>query len=300
MLHALRPLAVFAKTVEAGSFRAAAAQLGLAPSVVSHHVAGLEARLGEALLYRSTRRLTLTRAGERLIGPARDMVAAAEDGLDAVAGRARQPIGALRVTAPAVLAAGDTIGDLAAFARAHPGVALDLAFADARVDLVAAGIDLALRMGRLADSGLKTLRLGSVPRVLVAAPAYLAGRAPARHPRNLAAWDWLHLSPVPRHVVFRRAGAGAGAPVRVGFGPRLAADSATALARLAEAGLGLAECPHYLVAEALARRRLAVVLPGWTLGGLDIHAVWHANAPRAGLVRRLVDFLKARAAARAL
>jgi DNA-binding transcriptional LysR family regulator len=299
MLHDLRPLAVFAKAVEAGSFRAAAAALGLSPSVVSHHVGALEARLGEALLYRSTRRLALTRAGERLIGPARAMVAAAEDGLDALAGRARQPVGRLRVTAPAVLADSDTVDDLAAFARAHSGVALDLAFADTRANLVAGGIDLALRMGRMTDSGFRTVTLESVPRVLVAAPSYIAARPPARHPGDLAAWDWLHLSPVPRAALFRPARPRAGdKPLRVEFRSRLAADSATALARLAEAGLGATECPHFLVAEALARKRLAIVLPGWTLGALAIHAVWHANAPRAGLVRRLVDFLAARAAAR--
>jgi DNA-binding transcriptional LysR family regulator len=103
MLDQLRPLAVFAKTVETGSFRAAASALELSPSVVSHHIAQLETRLGVALLYRSTRRLALTRVGERLFQSARVMLEAAETGLDSVSRQSRQPVGELRITAPAVL-----------------------------------------------------------------------------------------------------------------------------------------------------------------------------------------------------
>lgn len=295
MLDALRPLAVFAKTVETGSFRAAAAALGLSPSVVSHHVARLEARLGAALLYRSTRRLAPTRAGERLIGAARDMVAAAESGLDALAGEARRPAGRLVVTAPAVLTAGAFVDDLAAFAADHPGVALDVTFTDARQDVIAGGIDLAIRMGRMADSSLKSVALGAARRVLVASPSYLAGRKKPRRPADLAAWDWLHLAPVPRRLVFRRAGAS----VAVEYAPRLTADSAIALFRLAEAGLGLATGPDFLAAPAFRARRLVPVLPGWSLGAIGIHAVWPPQAPRLGLTRRLVDFLVARGRGRA-
>src|SRR5215470_9370552 len=116
----LKALAVFATTVERGSFRDAARALALSPSVVSHHVSELERRLSLALLYRSTRRLALTPDGEKLYQSARDMLAAAERGLDAVSAQGPNPTGVLRVTAPALLAETVFCRDLAAFAHAHP------------------------------------------------------------------------------------------------------------------------------------------------------------------------------------
>ena len=101
MLDDLRALAVFAKTVQHGSFRAAAKALGLSPSVVSHHVSALERRLAVALLYRSTRHLSLTSEGERLLESARAMLLAAEQGLGGLSGRSLQPFGHLRMTLPA-------------------------------------------------------------------------------------------------------------------------------------------------------------------------------------------------------
>src|SRR5262245_62935400 len=115
MLDQLKALAVFAKVVECASFREAARALGLSPSVVSHHVAALERGLGQALLYRSTRRLALTPEGEALYGAARAMVDAAERGLDAAGAHGGEPAGSLRVTAPAMLAETEFCGDIAAF-----------------------------------------------------------------------------------------------------------------------------------------------------------------------------------------
>ncbi|KMN81531.1 LysR family transcriptional regulator, partial [Chromobacterium violaceum] len=120
MIDELRALAVFAKTTETGSFRAAARALGLAPSVVSHHVSQLESRLGVALLYRSTRRLSLTPDGQALYGHAQAMLQAAETGLNELAGRAIEPAGTLRLSLPAFFARGPLTTSLAAFSRCHP------------------------------------------------------------------------------------------------------------------------------------------------------------------------------------
>ncbi|WP_274594863.1 LysR family transcriptional regulator [Parasedimentitalea marina] len=147
MLDQLRQIAIFAKTVDHGSFRAAAKALRLSPSVVSHHITQLEAQLGVALLYRSTRKLSLTRDGERLIGAARKMIDAAETGLHAVSDLAPQPSGELRVTAPAVLAQSTIVRRIAKFSIAYPGVRLALDFSDLRREVIGEGIDVALRMG---------------------------------------------------------------------------------------------------------------------------------------------------------
>src|SRR5437667_9970055 len=128
MIDDLKPLALFAKVVELGSFRGAARTYGLSASVVSHHVSELEGRLGVALLYRSTRKLALTPGGDLRLAAAREMLAAAQRGVDAVSGRSATPSGLLRVTAPAFFAETPFPKDLAAFARAYPRVELVISF----------------------------------------------------------------------------------------------------------------------------------------------------------------------------
>lgn len=295
MLEQLRPLAVFAKTVETGSFRAAASALKLSPSVVSHHVAQLEARLGVALLYRSTRRLALTRVGERLFQSARTMLEVAEAGLDTVASQARQPVGELRITAPAVLSAGLLINDIAAFAAAYPGVRLSLSFSDLRRDLLIGNLDVAIRMGRLQDSGFRRKKLCEVRRRLIAASDYLAGRAPPRQPDELRDWDWLHLASVPRFAILTP---GSGRPRKIDFAPRLTVDDAIALYRLARAGLGLAMVPEFLAADDLEKGFVMEVLPRWRLDTIGVYAVWPPNAPRQSLTARFVAYLEQRERAR--
>lgn len=295
MIDDLRRLAVFARVVELGSFRAAATSLALAPSVVSHHVAALEAQLGLPLLYRTTRRHSLTQHGERLFQAAQHMLKAAEAGLDEVAGRSRQPVGRLRVTAPAVLAAAHLVDDLAAFAAAHPGVELSVDFSDVRRDLVGDGIDLAIRMGRMADSTLRSRKLAVIPDRLFAAPAYVAGRPRPRRPADLADWDWLRLGAVHRHARLRHA---SGASETVATRSRIEADSAEAIYRLARAGLGLALVPAFLGEEDVASGRMVEVLPSWRPAPIMVFAVWPANVRRGNLTMRLVETLIAREAMR--
>ncbi len=291
MLDTLRPMAVFAKTVEAGSFRAAATALRLSPSVVSHHIAQLEARLGVALLYRSTRRLSLTREGEQLFQAARKMSAAAESGIDALSNLIRQPAGELRITAPAVLGNASLVEDLAAFAREYPRIRLSLSFSDVRQDMISGGFDVAIRMGWMKSSNLKSKKLFEVRRILVAAPSYVSARPRARKPSDLANWEWLHLTPLVHAATFRRKSA---TPTKIDFTPRITVDDAVALYRLSKTGLGLAMVPEFLASNDLATGNMKLVLPGWDIETLNVYAVWPPNAPRTSLTMRLVSFLEAR------
>src|SRR6185437_2160385 len=154
MIDELRALAIFAKVVEAGSFRSAANALKLSPSVVSHHVAQLEERLGVALLYRSTRQLSLTSEGEKLFNSAKTMLSAAEEGLNSLAFRATEPIGKLNLTVPAMLTKSLLVADIIAFAKTFPKVVLSINFSDIQQELIREGIDLAIRIGDLKDSTL--------------------------------------------------------------------------------------------------------------------------------------------------
>ncbi|AZZ92041.1 LysR family transcriptional regulator [Hahella sp. KA22] len=291
MIDDLRALAVFAKTVEAGSFRAAASALSLSPSVVSHHISGLETRLGVALLYRSTRRLSLTSEGERLFDHAKTMLAAAEAGLNAIAEQAAEPTGRLSITAPAVLARGPFTEDVAAFALAYPRVSLCINYSDIRQDLIRDGIDLAIRIGAMPDSALKSKKLFDLTRRLVASPHYLQSRATPSKPEDLLDWEWIGLKMRPNHKLLYNA---AGECHRIDYSPRITVDSIDAVCQLAAAGLGLATPPAFLVEEDLRVGRLCDPLPGWNVDALGVYALWPPNAARESLTYRFIQFLQER------
>lgn len=289
MIDQLKSLAVFAKTVELGSFRKAALALSLSPSVISHHVSMLERSLGLPLLYRSTRRLALTPDGEALYDAVREMLEAAERGLDAVSGRSESPSGLLRITAPAFLAETKFCRALAAFSKEHPKVKLSIAFTDARRDLLRDGLDVAIRVGTLEDSTNKSRKLADMRRVLVGSSRYMRDRAMPRTLRELDAWDFVRLS--PRAAEITMTPPGRKKPVTLGFAPRISVDSAAAIREMVLAGAGLAVLPDLLVRSDLARGSLVEVLPGWRIPLVGVHAVWPGNAQRPGLTLRFVEFM---------
>jgi DNA-binding transcriptional LysR family regulator len=280
-------MAVFAKTVETGSFRAAAKALGLSPSVVSHHVSRLEASLDVVLLYRSTRRIALTDDGAKLYDAASAMMVAAGGGVESVTRRAKSPSGKLVVTAPATLARGKLMDDIAAFAREYPRVELVVSVSDVPVDLLRAGIDVAIRAGTLKDSALKAKRLFAMPRTLVAAPSYVATRPRPHAPADLASWDWIRLTSRPSELAFVHANK----HVSVKFRARVAADAGDAMLELAVRGLGVVALPTLVTAAALREGRLVEILPEWKLEAPNVYAVWHANAPPSGLAMRFVAWM---------
>jgi DNA-binding transcriptional LysR family regulator len=290
MLDELRQIAIFAKTVDHGSFRAAARALRLSPSVVSHHVGQLEQHLGTPLLYRSTRKLSLTPDGKRLLQAARAMLAAAESGLDEIATQALQPAGLLRLTVPAVLAQSPLTKTLAEFSIANPRIRLAIDYSDSRRDLIADGYDVAIRAGEMEDSSLKARKLYSMQRHLVAAPNYIESRASPATPDDLTQWDWIELAPVWRQkLVFSQPGT-----TRQLVKPesRVSVNNAYALCQLARGGAGLAIVPEFLTEQDIAAGDLQTVLPDWTIDAIDVFAVWPSNAPRDGLTRHLINFLK--------
>ncbi|NVE00914.1 LysR family transcriptional regulator [Massilia sp. BJB1822] len=293
MINELRAMAIFAKTVETGSFRGAAKLLDLSPSVISHHISLLEERLGVALLYRSTRKLSLTHEGEELFASASKIVEAAESGLDAIAGRSREPAGALSLTMPAFFTRNALTADIAAFARRYPRIALSINFSDVKQDIIGAGFDLAIRIGQPDDSALKCRRLFAMERVLVGASALVQGRT-VKQPEELSSWDWLGVKMTKNSKLLTNS---KGKQVLVAYEPRVVVDSIDALGQLAVAGLGLAAAPVFLVQQELADGRLLEPLPGWQVEALDVYAVWPANAPKAGLTARLLRFLAERQSA---
>ena len=196
MIDQLRAMAIFTKVVQLGSFRATGEALNLSPSVISHHVSALEAHLDCALLYRSTRRISLTDDGAQFYAASKEMVRAAQVGLDALTAKADQPAGQLRVAVPAALFEKDQyIECIATFVRRYPKVNLCMYFSDQTLDLIGSQIDVAVRAGfQLKDSRYKARKLCELEHNLVVAPSYLKGRKPPSSIRELAELDWIKLS----------------------------------------------------------------------------------------------------------
>jgi DNA-binding transcriptional LysR family regulator len=288
MIEHLRSMAVFTEVVDKGSFRGAAASLGLSPSVVSHHVAELERQLGVTLLYRTTRRLALSPDGHRLVAACREMLSAARRGLDAVSAVSETPSGTLRITAPAMLAGTPFVEDLADFARAFPKVALNISFDDRPTNLVADGFDLAIRIGWLEDSGLKARKLMTLAVRLCASPDYVAERKRITTPDDLTDMDWIAMTMLEKHLDFIGPN---NQHRRIDCRSRIRVDSATAAKGLALAGMGLAALLELDVAQALAENHLVHVLPDWELPSPSVYAIWPANATPSALSRRFVAFL---------
>jgi len=289
MINQLRQMAIFVRTIDHGSFRAAARAMKLSPSVVSHQVSELEKRLGTALIYRSTRTLSLTRDGERLLSSARAMIDAAETGLRSVSDQTREPSGELRITMPAVLARSRLVEQIAGFLLANRKVQIAVDFSDTRKSLIGDGFDLAIRMGWLKDSALVARKLGSVDRRLVAARSYLLSRPEPTSPEDLTDWDWLELSPVrTTRTKFQKAGH---KTVTLKPASRISVNDAHALYQFARAGTGLAFVPDFLAEGDINDGLMEYVLPDWHVEDIGIYAVWPQNAPRLGLTRHLVDHL---------
>ncbi len=288
MIDDLRAIAIFAKVAEAGSFSAAGRALKLSTSVVSHHVKALETRLGVSLLHRSTRALSLTDDGQRLLESAQRMVAAAEEGLDAIADISGDPSGTLRITTPAFLTNSPQEGAIWQFASNYPNVKVTLDSSDARVNLVAEGFDMAIRLGQLPDSGLRSRKIGTFERRLVATPAFLKTIDAPTDPQSLAGCNFVLLGMLSDKFALQRGGE----EVTVQLEKSRVSVNLVAAARSAVlAGLGMQRLPLSVVAADLETGRLVEVLPEWSLPPVNIYAVWPASSHRNSLVRLLLDYL---------
>ena len=282
-------MAVFVRVVETGSFRAAATALNLSPSVVSHHVTRLEDRLGAALLYRSTRKISLTESGRLLFASSRGMVEEAQAGLNALADLSKQPVGRLRIAVTGAVFENPPFSDsLIAFAKAHPKIELSISFSDQKTQLIGSSFDAALRVGWLDDSQYMTRKLTDIELALVAAPAYIDGLSLNGPPSDFGNLDWIKLTQlsVSRHLM----NAAGEIPDQL---PRTAieVDSVAALRRMVLSGIGATSLPRFLVDADLQQGLLVDIMPQWALMATSVYAVWPNNAPGESLTMRFVRFM---------
>ncbi|CUH88858.1 D-malate degradation protein R [Phaeobacter sp. CECT 5382] len=289
MIDQIRAMAIFAKVAETGSFRGAARILGLSPSVVSQHVANLETRLDAALIYRSTRSFSLTPDGVKLLGSAQRMVASAEEGLGAFSDISSEPVGVIRVAMPELLNNPIMIRELTSFADLYPGIALRISFSDIQSNLVRDGIDLAFRIGQFRDSTLKSRKISDVPRCLVASPGYVARHGKPKEPADLESWKFIRLDAIPDETLVTHPSKG---KVTVHGEDQISVDSSAALVAFTLAGSGVAAMLEFAVREDIDAGRLVKLLPDWEMSKPGLYVVWHPNASRHGLARKLLDHLE--------
>lgn len=289
MIDKLKSMAIFATIADEGSFRGAAKKLGISPAIVSVHMKSLEEQLGAPLLYRSTRRVTLTDEGKRFYDSAKAMVEMAKNGLGQFAEKAPQHLTELRVAMPDTLTVNPIMNKISAFARNHVGVRLNLMSTDRQQNLIGEGHDVAIRMGYFKDSDLKMKRIGQDQRVVVAAPDYISSKAPLSTPEELKLWDFISFSLVPDRVEFVK---GDNKTDNV-WGQVIAkASSAHAVHALCRAGLGVAALPYHLVKCDLENGLITQLLPTWTdTKILPIYLVWISNADLSHATREFINFI---------
>jgi DNA-binding transcriptional LysR family regulator len=283
-------LAIFAKVVELRSFAAAASELALSKATVSKAIGRLEERLGARLFNRTSRRLALTDAGQKLSERATQLLADGEAAENEALSQAVAPRGLVRLSVPMTFGVTSVAPILPEFLGQYPDVTIDLHLSDAMVDLIGEGFDIGLRIARLPDSSLIARRLCAMPRYTVASPAYLKRHGRPTHPMQLAEHRCLgyayHSTPNLWHYT---NAAGEQASVRPG-GP-LRVNNGEALMPALLAGLGIADLPDFIVGDAIAAGEVEVILKGWRQAESAVHLVMPPGGPRPARVEVLADFL---------
>jgi DNA-binding transcriptional LysR family regulator len=287
-------LLLFAHVVEEGSFSRAGERLKLPKSTVSRRLAALEGQLGERLLLRTTRKLTVTDFGHSVLEHARQVATEVEAAASLAQHRQAVPRGRLRVSMPhdfANLVLGQLMAD---FAERHPAVSLDVDVSPRRVDLIGENFDLAIRMGDLAeDTSLTARRLALFSMSLYAAPAYLARRGAPETPEALMAHDALQLVTQQREARPWALSRDDGARWQGTPPGRAQANSPELLVRLACAGAGIAVVMDHFAEPYVLAGELAPVLPEWTLPPVPAWLVFPGRRLMPARTRAFLDALDA-------
>ena len=278
----LAAMQTFVRVVESGSFSAVAREIRSTQSAVSKQVAALERELGAKLLSRTTRSLALTEAGERYFTQARRLVAEIAEAEMALQEGEQKLSGWLRVAASVGYGRLKLLPLVKSFLAAHPNVKIDLRLNDGFVDLVEEGIDVAVRIGELADSSLVARRIGTTQRVLLASRQYLnalpQGLEPPQAPQDLQAHNCIIYSELTSQNAWTfTAGPGAatapGTQVTIRAQGNLQTNSSEVIRASVLSGMGIGYSPTWLFEEELACGELQILLPDWPAPPLPIHLV---------------------------
>jgi len=277
----------FIRIVEAGSLSAAAQQMGTSQPTVSRRLQALERTLGIKLLQRSTHVMKLTEDGERCFAHAKALLDDWRTLEADLRGTADTPRGTLRVLAPHAFGQNQLIPPLMDYLRRYPDVTVEWMLHDRRPDFIAEGIDCAIQVGAVEDPSVVAIRLAEVPRIVLASPALMAGRATPQHAQDLRQLPWLALSTFyQREVTLTHQQGGEASSFAIA--PRLATDSLYALRSAALAGLGACIASAWIVDADIRQGHLLHLVPTWQAAPLPVYLVYpHARFYPARLRRFL-------------
>ena len=278
-------LEVFLAILDTGSLIGASRKLRRSAPVVTRLLASLEQRIGVRLVERTTRHLAATEAGMRLAAQARQVLM---DYDDAVREDANAPLrGTLRLTAPIVFGRRHVAPIVNAYLDLYPEMRVDMVTSDRNLDLIEEGLDIAVRIGAMADTSLVARRVGSVRRMLVASPEYLARRGKPKTPDDLAVHDVIYTSGRLAAMEWRFRHAGRERMLQLS--PRLIVNEIDAALLAVKAGRGLARVLSYQVADDLAAGTMVRVLPGYEPEMLPVQLVIAGTRHMAPKVRAFLD-----------
>jgi len=296
-LDRLQAMEMFVRVVETGSFSKAAREFATTQPTVTKQVAATEARLKVRLLNRNTRGVSLTEAGALYYDKCKEIVRATQEADSVVQLRQTQAQGLLRIGSSVAFGRRVLVPLALEFMQQHPQLQIDLSFEDRYTDLVAQGVDVAVRMGKLADSSLGARFLGTNPWLMVASPRYLRKHGVPRRPADLSAHDTLIYSSVQGNDVWRVVsprGEASTVPVTA----RLRSNNLSAVLAAARSHLGIAALPWYVAHESLRAGAVVEVLKGHSLPEQEIHAVYPSPKLVPQKVQAFIAFLQGRFAGR--
>jgi DNA-binding transcriptional LysR family regulator len=257
----LNEIAIFVKVVQSGSFNQAAKQLGMPNSTVSAKVSSLEKRLGVTLLHRTTRKLHITQAGQAFFDKCQLGISELKNAEEEVTLNQGEPQGILRITAPSALGSSILPEVFALFAAKYPKVHLDLILQDRFVDMIAEGVDLAIRAGELKDSSLIAKKIGVNYFAPFASAAYIKNHGKPTHPKDLRNHRCLQYVPMGRdkwELVSKEK-----QKVSIPMTGNIIADDLSAIKEMAVAGAGIALMPTFTCGPEIKKNKLIRVLPDW-------------------------------------
>jgi DNA-binding transcriptional LysR family regulator len=283
---------LFVRAAEAGSFSRAARDLGMTQPTVTKQVAALERRLDARLLNRNTRGLSLTEVGALYYDKCKALLEQLEEADSVVKLRQGEMLGMLRISTSVAFGRRVVTPHLLEFMKRHPQLRIELNFEDTYVDLVARGFDLALRMGRLADSSLGARYLGTNPWIVIASPTYLKRHGTPTAPADLASHNLLIYSTVLGDDRLHFVAGGGRPPQPVAVRGTLRTNNLSTVLAGVRAHMGVAALPHYVAATSLARGLVAQVLADYALPAQEIHAVYPGPRQVPAKVNALIAFMQ--------
>jgi DNA-binding transcriptional LysR family regulator len=279
----------FVAVADLQGFAPAARKLGLSPSGVTRLIAALEERLGARLLQRTTRSVTLTDVGARYLERARRILSDVEEAEAAAEGERTRPSGRLVVSAPIGFGRLHVSPVMTAYLERYPEVSGELRLADRMINLVEDGVDLAVRIGHLADSTLVARHVGEMRRIVVASPGYLKQRGEPKTPEATASHDTIQFGATAVTAEWRFVKDGH--EFRVNYTPRFTTNSADAAIQYAEQDGGLTRVLAYQAADAIKRGRLRIILAKFEQPALPIHIVYPTSRLLSAKVRTFIDLV---------